>query len=119
MELEDRYGYQRAVRSGDRVLVSGTAPVWPDGRVELDPAAQARRCCEIIVEALEAHGATANDVVRTRIFITNVVVADAVGEVHREVFGEAKPVTSMVVVQDLLDPVWVVEIEAEAIKASK
>ncbi len=119
MELEDRYGYRRAIQAGDRVLVSGTAPVWPDGRVELDPSVQARRCCEIIVEALEAHGVTAADVVRTRIFITDSAVADAVGAVHSEVFGEARPVTSMVVVARLLDERWMVEIEAEALKASK
>ncbi len=111
---EERYGYSRAVRVGDRVLVSGTAPVWPDGTCDPDPAAQARRCCEIIVGALEELGAAAIDVVRTRMFVTDAGIADAVGSVHREFFGAAAPAATMVVVSGLLDPRWLVEIEAEA-----
>ena len=112
--FEDRYGFSRAVRSGGRVIVSGTAPVWPDGSCDPDPAVQARRCCEIIVGALEELGASAADVVRTRMFVTDAAVADAVGEVHGEFFGAAAPAATMVVVSALLDPRWVVEIEAEA-----
>ena len=112
---EELYGYSRAVRAGDRVIVSGTAPVWPDGSCDPDPAAQARRCCEIIVAALSELGAGASDVVRTRMFITNFFDADAVGQVHREFFGEAAPAATMVVVSGLLDPRWKVEIEAEAV----
>jgi enamine deaminase RidA (YjgF/YER057c/UK114 family) len=111
---EERYGYSRAVRAGDRVLVSGTAPVWPDGTCDPDPAAQARRCCEIIVGALEELGASAVDVVRTRMFVTDAGIADAVGAVHGEFFGAAAPAATMVVVSGLLDPGWLVEIEAEA-----
>jgi enamine deaminase RidA (YjgF/YER057c/UK114 family) len=111
---EARYGYSRAVRTDDRVLVSGTAPIWTDGHCEPDAGAQARRCCEIIVAALEELGATAADVVRTRMFVTDALFADAVGEVHAEVFGEAAPATSMVVVSGRLDQRWLVEIEAEA-----
>ena len=113
-ELEGRYGYSRAVRSGDRVVVAGTAPVWADGSCDPDPGAQARRCCEIIVAALEKLGASAGDVVRTRMFVTDSAISDAVGAVHAEFFGEAAPAATMVVVAGLLDPRWLVEIEAEA-----
>ena len=111
---EGRYGFSRAVRSGDRILVSGTAPVWPDGSCEPDAAAQARRCLEIITTALEELGASAADVLRTRMFITDAAIADAVGAVHGEFFGAAAPAATMVVVSGLLDPRWLVEIEAEA-----
>lgn len=112
---EERYGYSRALRVGDRVLVSGTAPVWPDGSCDPDPGAQARRCCEIIDAALAELGLGAGDVVRTRMFVTDAAVADAVGAVHAEFFAKAAPVTTMVVVAALLDPRWLVEIEAEAL----
>jgi enamine deaminase RidA (YjgF/YER057c/UK114 family) len=111
---EGRYGFSRAVRTGDRVLVSGTAPVWPDGHCDGDAGAQARRCCEIIVGALEELGASATDVVRTRMFVTDALFADEVGAVHAEFFGVAAPAATMVVVTALLDPRWLVEIEAEA-----
>jgi enamine deaminase RidA (YjgF/YER057c/UK114 family) len=112
---EEVYGYSRAVRIGARVLVSGTAPVWPDGSCDADPGTQARRCCEIIVAALADLGASPADVVRTRMFITDAGDADAVGTAHRECFGEAAPAATMVVVSALLDPRWKVEIEAEAL----
>ena len=111
---EERYGYCRAIRTGDRIAVAGTAPVWPDGSCDPDPGAQARRCCEIISEALERLGATRDDVVRTRMFVTSADHAEAVGTVHAEFFGSALPPTTMVVVTALLDPRWKVEIEAEA-----
>jgi enamine deaminase RidA (YjgF/YER057c/UK114 family) len=112
--FERRYGFSRAVRAGARVVVSGSAPIWPDGSCDPDPRAQARRCCEIIVAALAEVGAVAADVVRTRMFVTDAAHSDAVGEVHREFFGPAAPAATMVVVAGLLDPRWVVEIEAEA-----
>jgi enamine deaminase RidA (YjgF/YER057c/UK114 family) len=114
---EKLYGYSRAVREGDRVVISGTAPVWPDGSCDPDPGAQARRCCEIIAAALGELGASTADVVRTRMFVTDATIADAVGSVHAEFFGEAAPAATMVVVAALLDPRWKVEIEAEAIGA--
>jgi enamine deaminase RidA (YjgF/YER057c/UK114 family) len=114
---EERYGYSRALRVGNRVLVAGTAPVWPDGSCDPDPAAQARRCCEIIVAALAELGAGPGDVVRTRIFITDAGIADAVGAAHAEFFADAAPAATMVVVAGLLDPRWRVEVEAEAIVA--
>ena len=115
--FEARYGFSRAVRAGERILVSGTAPVWPDGSCDPDPGAQARRCCEIIVAALEELDASAADVVRTRMFVTDAAHADAVGAIHSEFFGEAAPAATMVVVEALLDPRWLVEIEAEAVTA--
>jgi enamine deaminase RidA (YjgF/YER057c/UK114 family) len=102
---------------GDRVLVAGTAPIWPDGSCDPDPAVQARRCLEIIVAALREAGAAPEHVVRTRMFITDPDDADAVGAAHGEVFGEVRPAATMVVVAALLDPRWKVEIEAEAIIA--
>jgi enamine deaminase RidA (YjgF/YER057c/UK114 family) len=108
-------GFARAVRIGDRVVVSGTAPVWPDGSVDPDPEAQAARCLEIIMEALVALGASTADVVRTRMFLTNASDWEAVGRAHGRVFRDIRPAATMVVVPALLDPRWRVEIEAEAI----
>ena len=112
---EPRIGFSRAVRTGGRVLVSGTAPVWPDGSCDPDPAVQTARCLEIIVEALREAGARPEDVVRTRMYITDPVDAEAIGDAHGEMFGEIRPAATMVVVAGLLDPRWKVEIEAEAL----
>jgi enamine deaminase RidA (YjgF/YER057c/UK114 family) len=112
---EPTIGFSRAVRVGNRVMVAGTGPVWPDGSCSDDPAAQARRCLEIVITALAEAGAAPADVVRTRLLLTSVDVADAVAAVHGEVFGQIRPAATMVVVAALLDPRWVVEIEAEAI----
>ncbi len=95
--------------------MSGTAPVWPDGSVDPDPYIQARRCFEIIVTALGEAGATVDDVVRTRMFVTDAAYAEAVGRAHGEVMSRARPAATMVVVKGLLDERWKVEIEAEAI----
>ena len=103
------------MRVGDRVLVSGTAPIWPDGSCDPDAGVQASRCFEIIITALEELGASASDVVRTRMFITNFYDAEAVSRAHLQAFGEARPAATMVVVSGFLDPRWKVEIEAEAI----
>jgi enamine deaminase RidA (YjgF/YER057c/UK114 family) len=112
---EETIGFSRAVRVGSTVAVSGTAPVWPDGHVDPDPAVQARRCWEIVVAALEDLGAGVADVVRTRQYVVRADVADAVGTVHGEVFGDVRPASTMVVVAGLLDPRWLVEVEAEAV----
>jgi enamine deaminase RidA (YjgF/YER057c/UK114 family) len=111
---ESRFGFCRAVRVGDRVVVAGTAPIWPDDHVDPDPGAQARRCLEIMISALAEAGGEAGDVVRTRMYITDADHADAVGEAHGEVFGEIRPAATMVVVDGLLDPRWHVEMELEA-----
>jgi len=107
-------GFSRALRVGDRVLVSGTAPVWPDGEVDPDVEVQARRCLEIVVAALAEAGASARDVVRTRTYLLDARDAEAVGRAHGAVFGAVRPASTMVVVAGLLDPRWRVEIEAEA-----
>ena len=112
---EPTIGFSRAVRVGDRVVVAGTAPVWPDGSCDPDPEVQAARCLEIIVAALEEAGASAADVVRTRMFLTDPGDGDAVGRAHGAVFGSIRPAATMVVIGGLLRPEWKVEIEAEAI----
>jgi len=112
---EETIGFSRAVRLGSTVVVSGTAPVWPDGHVDPDPAVQARRCWEIVAAALEELGASVADVVRTRQYVVSSDLADAVGTVHGAVFGEVRPASTMVVVTGLLDPRWLVEVEADAV----
>jgi len=113
--FEPTIGFSRAVRAGPHVFVSGTAPVWADGSCDPDPAVQARRCLEILLAALGEAGASAGDVVRTRMFLVDVADAQAVGAVHGEVFGSIRPASTMVAVSALLDPRWKVEIEAEAL----
>lgn len=108
-------GYSRAVRYGSRVFVAGTAPQFDDGVCPADPGAQARRCLEIIGSALEGAGASFADVVRTRIYLVDAADFTAVGAVHGEVFHDVRPANTTVVVAALLDPVWKVEIEVEAI----
>jgi enamine deaminase RidA (YjgF/YER057c/UK114 family) len=112
---ESSIGFSRAVRVGDRVLVSGTAPVWPSGECPDDVQLQARRCLEIIEGALSQLGAGLGDVVRTRMFVCSAEDAEAVGRVHGDVFAEVRPAATVVVVAGLLDPRWRVEIEAEAV----
>jgi enamine deaminase RidA (YjgF/YER057c/UK114 family) len=112
---EAAIGFSRALRVGNNVYVSGTAPIWPDGSCDPDPEIQARRCLEIILEALARAGASAEHVVRTRMFITHPSYADAVSRAHGAVFGEVRPASTMVVIVGMLDPRWKVEIEAEAV----
>ena len=99
------------------MLVSGTAPILPDGTCDPDPAAQTRRCLAIIVDALKQLGAEPKDVVRTRTYLVDAADWEAVGRVHGEVFGDALPASTMVVVAGFLDPAWKVEMEAEAVIA--
>jgi enamine deaminase RidA (YjgF/YER057c/UK114 family) len=108
-------GFSRALRVGDRVLVAGTAPIWPDGSCDPDPEAQAARCLEIILAALVEAGAGPEQVVRTRMFLVDPADWEAVGRAHGAVFAEVRPAATMVVVAGLLDPRWRVEIEAEAV----
>ncbi len=112
---ESSVGFSRAVRVGSTIAVSGTAPVWPDGSVDHDPAVQARRCWQIAVTALEELGGTVSDVIRTRQFVVDARDADAIGAVHGEVFGDTRPASTMVVVAGLLDPRWKVEVELDAV----
>lgn len=113
--FESSIGFSRAVRVGNRVLVSGTGPIWPDGSCPDDPAVQARRCFEIIRAALVDADTDLSAVVRTRMYLTDPSAADAVGEVHGSLFAEVRPAATMVIVAGLLDSRWKVEIEAEAL----
>jgi enamine deaminase RidA (YjgF/YER057c/UK114 family) len=113
--FEETIGFSRALRVGDRVLVSGTGPIWPDGSCDPDPEIQARRCIEILIGALEEAGAQADQVTRTRMYITDAADAEAVGRAHASAFGDARPAATMVVVAGLLDPRWKIEFEAEAL----
>ena len=113
--FERPIGFSRAVRIGDRVLVAGTAPVVAGSDPPPDAYGQARRCLAIIVEALAEAGARPEHVVRTRIFLTEAAIWEEVGRAHGEVFGETRPASTMLVVAALLDPRWLVEIEAEAV----
>jgi len=113
--FEARIGFSRAVRVGDRVLVSGTGPIWADGACDPDSGAQARRCLQIIVTALEEAGSRREDIVRTRMLITAEADPEAVGAAHAEALGGVMPAATMVIVAGLLDPRWKVEIEAEAV----
>ena len=113
--FEERVGYSRAVRVGTHVWVSGTAPIMPgDADPPDDAYEQARVCLGIIGRALEEAGATLEDVVRTRIYVTSADDIDAVGRAHGEAFAAARPATTGIVTE-LLDPRWRVEIEAEAV----
>ena len=112
---EPLYGYSRAVVAGDRVHVAGTCAAMPGGAAPpADAAAQARRCWEIIDTALAEAGATLADVVRVRVYLTALDDFDAVGRVHGELFGAIRPANTTVVVAALVDPRYLVEIEAEA-----
>ncbi|TMF63635.1 MAG: RidA family protein [Chloroflexi bacterium] len=112
---ESTIGFSRALRVGPNIYVSGTAPIWPDGSCDPDPEIQARRCLEIILDALAKAGAAARHVVRTRMFLTDPSYADAVSRAHGAVFGEIRPAATMVVIRGMLDPRWKVEIEADAV----
>jgi enamine deaminase RidA (YjgF/YER057c/UK114 family) len=116
MPLERTFGYSRAVVAGDRVFVSGTAPVMPEGAdPPTDAYGQARRCLEIILAALKEAGAGPEDVVRTRMYVTRAEDFAEVGRAHGELFGDVRPATTGIVVAALFDPRWLVEIEADAI----
>jgi enamine deaminase RidA (YjgF/YER057c/UK114 family) len=104
-------GFSRAVRIGNHVHVSGTAPVGAD---DLDPAEQTDQCLTLIAAALKCAGATIEHVYRTRIFLTHRDDWEMVGRVHGKFFSLIRPAATMVVVKELLDPRWRVEIEADA-----
>jgi enamine deaminase RidA (YjgF/YER057c/UK114 family) len=112
--LEQRYGYARAVRVGGHVWVAGTAPIMPgDADPPPTPYEQAQVCLGIIERALAEAGASLADVVRTRIYVTDAAHVAEVGRAHGEAFATARPALTGIVT-GLLDPRWLVEIEAEA-----
>jgi enamine deaminase RidA (YjgF/YER057c/UK114 family) len=115
--FEQRVGYSRAIRVGNHVWVSGTAPIMPgDADPPATPYEQAQVCLQIIERALLEAGASLDDVVRTRIYFTDAAFIDDVGRAHGEAFATARPATTGIVAE-LLDPRWLVEIEAEAVIA--
>jgi enamine deaminase RidA (YjgF/YER057c/UK114 family) len=115
--FEPAIGFSRAVRAGSQVWVSGTAPIGPDGKTAApgDAAGQARRCLEIIRAALAEAGAGLADVVRTRTYLVRIEDWQAVAAVHGEFFREVRPASTMLQVRQLIDPQWLVEIEADAV----
>jgi enamine deaminase RidA (YjgF/YER057c/UK114 family) len=113
-------GYSRAVRVGDRVFVAGCAPIMPTGAdPPADSYAQAKRCIEIIERALEDAGGSLADVVRTRAYLTPAADFEGFGRAHGEAFGDIRPANTTVVVSALVDPRWLLEIEAEAVLTTK
>jgi len=108
-------GYSRAVRTGDLIAVTGTVGIEADGQFAPTLKAQAERALTIIIAAIEALGGKAGDVVRTRIYVTDISNWKEVGEAHGKVFADVRPATTMVEVPRLIDDVALVEIEAEAI----
>lgn len=115
--FEPRVGMSRAVRLGPIVTVAGTAPLNDAGRTvgAGDAAAQARRCLEVIQDALAQAGASLRDVVRTRILLTRIDDWEAVAAVHGEVFHDIRPASTIMQVTRFVDPEWLVEIEADAV----
>lgn len=114
---EPRVGISRAVRVGSIIAVSGTAPLGPDGHTlgKGDPAAQARRCLEIIKDALQRAGTSLDQVVRTRTLLTRIEDWQAVAAVHGEFFGTIRPANTIMQVSRFIDPDWLVEFEADAV----
>ena len=114
--FEPTIGFSRAVRDGRHVFVAGTCAVMPDGTdPPTDAYSQARRCLEIILAALGEAGGRASDVVRTRTFLLDAKDWEDVGRAHGELFADVRPASTMLVVSALLDPRWLVEIEADAL----
>jgi enamine deaminase RidA (YjgF/YER057c/UK114 family) len=99
------------------IAVSGTAPLGPDGKTvgQADAAAQMRRCVEIVRAALEQLGASLQDVIRTRILLTNIADWESVGLVHGEYFGQIRPACTVMQVSHFIDPDWLVELEVDAV----
>lgn len=114
---EEQYGYRRAVRLGNHVFVSGTAPLGDDGNTFApgDPYNQAKRCFEIALNAAAALGAKPEHVLRTRMYVTDIRFSDDYGRAHGEFFAAHPPASTMVEVRKLINPDMLIEVELEAI----
>jgi isochorismate pyruvate lyase len=114
---EPKIGYCRAIRAGQHIFVTGTAPVGEDGAVVApgDPYAQTKRCFEIIEKALKNLGADLKDVVRTRMYVSDVTKWQDYGRAHGEFFAKHPPATTIVEVKSLIDPKMMIEVEADAV----
>lgn len=119
-EWKSKVGYSRAVRTDTHVQVTGTVGADEEGEIvgEDDPYRQTMQALQIIQNALEEVDARLDDVVRTRIYVTDIDQWERIGDAHREVFGDIRPATSMVEVSRLITPEALVEIEADAIVQS-
>jgi len=117
--FEPEIGFSRAVRIGNQIAVSGTAPIAPGGGVACpgDVYGQTRRCIEIIEAALKDAGATLGDVIRTRVMLTDMNTWKDAARAHGEVFGTIRPACTFVQIVQIIDPQWLVEIEADAVVA--
>jgi enamine deaminase RidA (YjgF/YER057c/UK114 family) len=115
--FEPEIGFSRAVRVGARIAVSGTAPIAPDGGTAApgDVHGQTRRCLEIIERAINEAGGTLGDVTRTRVMLTDIARWREAARAHGEYLGSIRPACTFVQVAALIDPAWLVEIEADAI----
>lgn len=116
--FEEEIGFTRALRVGDRIVVSGTVGVETDGSVKEDAGAQADRCFELIRQHIEQLGGRAADVIRVRMFATNIKDADAISAAFSRALKHARPTGTLVAIAGLYDPRWKVEIEAEAVIGS-
>jgi enamine deaminase RidA (YjgF/YER057c/UK114 family) len=118
---EKSIGFSRAVRVGNTISVAGTGPIGPDGEsvCQGDAYGQAKQCLEIIKQAIEDAGGSLNDVVRTRMMLTDIGQWEEVGRAHGEFFSEIRPASTMVAVRALVRPEWLIEIEADCIVDSE
>lgn len=118
---ETEVGYCHAIRAGDHIYVTGTAPLAEDGSMFApgDGHAQTRRCLEIIEKVIKSLGYDRNGVVRTRMFVTDISRWAEFGKAHQEFFGDNRPATTMVEVRRLIEPAMLIEIEADAVLPSK
>ncbi len=115
--FEKPIGFSRAVRMGERIAVSGTAPIASDGSTAHpgDMYGQTLRCLEIIREAIKKAGGSLKDVIRTRVYLTDAERWQDAASAHGKVFGEIRPACTFIEVKRLIDPDWLVEIEAECV----
>jgi enamine deaminase RidA (YjgF/YER057c/UK114 family) len=119
--FEPQIGFSRAVRVGDWIAVAGTAPIAADGSVASPGNAyeQTKRCLQIIGDAVKASGGSLDNVVRTRVMLTDISRWREAARAHGEVFGDIRPASTFVEVKGLIDPEWLVEIEADCIAPAK